>query len=181
MIVLIQVFNTADELPHALGAWTVATSIYSYQVRSLNEHAESATVPSSKFQWLQKPTVLHFCAFTHRPRTASPLLPAMAHMFRIQCRASDDLSLAIVNGEVILAKSDPRDDRQARPSSLLLRFCVTFTSFPCLGHARTDTPLNSDLTRSFKFAPLSACLAQGRTIQCRAQGRGRPSGVRARE
>ncbi|BAS83988.1 Os03g0325900 [Oryza sativa Japonica Group] len=48
----------------------------------------------------------------------------MEHAFRIQCRASDDLSLAIVNGEVILAKSDPRDDRQARPSSLLLRFCV---------------------------------------------------------
>ncbi|XP_066164553.1 ricin B-like lectin R40C1 [Oryza sativa Japonica Group] len=36
----------------------------------------------------------------------------MEHAFRIQCRASDDLSLAIVNGEVILAKSDPRDDRQ---------------------------------------------------------------------
>uniref|UniRef100_A0A0E0CZV7 Uncharacterized protein n=1 Tax=Oryza meridionalis TaxID=40149 RepID=A0A0E0CZV7_9ORYZ len=59
----------------------------------------------------------------------------MEHAFRIQCRASDDLSVAIVNGEVILAKSDPRDNRQARPSSLLLRFCVTFTSFPCLGHA----------------------------------------------
>uniref|UniRef100_A0A0D9VTJ2 Ricin B lectin domain-containing protein n=1 Tax=Leersia perrieri TaxID=77586 RepID=A0A0D9VTJ2_9ORYZ len=37
----------------------------------------------------------------------------MAHMFRIQCRASDELSLAIVNGEVILAKADPCDDRQA--------------------------------------------------------------------
>ncbi|KAF2939036.1 hypothetical protein DAI22_03g163101 [Oryza sativa Japonica Group] len=39
----------------------------------------------------------------------------MAHMFRIQCRASDVLRLTIVNGEVILGKSDPRDDRQARP------------------------------------------------------------------
>ncbi|XP_025879441.1 ricin B-like lectin R40C1 [Oryza sativa Japonica Group] len=36
----------------------------------------------------------------------------MAHMFRIQCRASDVLRLTIVNGEVILGKSDPRDDRQ---------------------------------------------------------------------
>ncbi|KAL5218783.1 hypothetical protein ABZP36_019467 [Zizania latifolia] len=40
----------------------------------------------------------------------------MAHALRIQCRASDEMSLAIVNGEVILANADPRDDRQARPN-----------------------------------------------------------------
>ncbi|KAF0909759.1 hypothetical protein E2562_000085 [Oryza meyeriana var. granulata] len=37
----------------------------------------------------------------------------MADTFRIQCRASDDLSLTLVNGGVILSKADPRDDRQA--------------------------------------------------------------------
>ncbi|KAL6660080.1 hypothetical protein ACP70R_002202 [Stipagrostis hirtigluma subsp. patula] len=36
----------------------------------------------------------------------------MACTYRIHCSASDELSLAIVNGDVVLAKSDPRDDRQ---------------------------------------------------------------------
>jgi hypothetical protein len=34
--------------------------------------------------------------------------------FRIYCGASHDLSLAIANGEVVLAKTDPCDDRRAR-------------------------------------------------------------------
>ncbi|KAF7074365.1 hypothetical protein CFC21_079237 [Triticum aestivum] len=36
----------------------------------------------------------------------------MAYTFRIHCRASDDLSLALVDGEVVLAAADPSDDRQ---------------------------------------------------------------------
>ncbi|CAM0873026.1 unnamed protein product [Alopecurus aequalis] len=36
----------------------------------------------------------------------------MAYKFRIHCRASNAYSLAIVNGEVILAKADQSDDRQ---------------------------------------------------------------------
>ncbi|XBI03997.1 hypothetical protein VPH35_132349 [Triticum aestivum] len=36
----------------------------------------------------------------------------MAYTFRIHCRASDDLTLALVDGEVILAAADPSDDRQ---------------------------------------------------------------------
>ncbi|XP_040377499.1 ricin B-like lectin R40G2 [Oryza brachyantha] len=36
----------------------------------------------------------------------------MANTIRIQCRASDELSLTLVNGEVILTRADPRDDRQ---------------------------------------------------------------------
>ncbi|KAM0849378.1 hypothetical protein ACQ4PT_053765 [Festuca glaucescens] len=35
----------------------------------------------------------------------------MAYTFRIHCRASDDYSLAIVDGDVILTKADPSDDR----------------------------------------------------------------------
>jgi hypothetical protein len=47
--------------------------------------------------------------------------------FRIYCGASHDLSLAIVNGEVVLAKADPCDDRQARGLASLfhrLRFSL---------------------------------------------------------
>ncbi|PNT77492.1 hypothetical protein BRADI_1g63671v3 [Brachypodium distachyon] len=36
----------------------------------------------------------------------------MAYTLRIRCRASDDHSLAIVDGEVILTNADPNDDRQ---------------------------------------------------------------------
>ncbi|XP_034570951.1 ricin B-like lectin R40C1 [Setaria viridis] len=36
----------------------------------------------------------------------------MASTFMIRCRASDDLSLAIVDGEAVLTKADARDDRQ---------------------------------------------------------------------
>ncbi|KAL6649855.1 hypothetical protein ACP70R_014079 [Stipagrostis hirtigluma subsp. patula] len=41
----------------------------------------------------------------------------MACTYRIHCSASDELSLAIVNGDVVLAKSDPRDDRQDEAGS----------------------------------------------------------------
>jgi hypothetical protein len=47
----------------------------------------------------------------------------MAYTFRIHCRASDDYSLAIVDGDVILTKSDPNDDHQARLRSI---FCFRF-------------------------------------------------------
>ncbi|RLN15925.1 uncharacterized protein C2845_PM02G27370 [Panicum miliaceum] len=36
----------------------------------------------------------------------------MASTFRIHCRASDDLGLAIVGGEPVLTKANGRDDRQ---------------------------------------------------------------------
>ncbi|PVH32764.1 hypothetical protein PAHAL_9G481400 [Panicum hallii] len=39
-------------------------------------------------------------------------MPAMASTFRIHCRASDDLGLAIVGGEPVLTKANGRDDRQ---------------------------------------------------------------------
>ncbi|KAM0849379.1 hypothetical protein ACQ4PT_053765 [Festuca glaucescens] len=42
----------------------------------------------------------------------------MAYTFRIHCRASDDYSLAIVDGDVILTKADPSDDRQFDPGYL---------------------------------------------------------------
>jgi hypothetical protein len=50
----------------------------------------------------------------------------MAYTFRIHCRTSDDYSLAIVDGEVILTKADQRDDRQAR-----LRSSVSSRPFLC--------------------------------------------------
>ncbi|KAF7111360.1 hypothetical protein CFC21_111383 [Triticum aestivum] len=37
----------------------------------------------------------------------------MAYTFRIHCRASDDHSLALIDGQVVLAAADPGDDRQA--------------------------------------------------------------------
>jgi hypothetical protein len=49
----------------------------------------------------------------------------MAYTFRIHCRASDDYSLAIVDGEVILTKAD-QDDSQAR-----LRSSVSSRPFLC--------------------------------------------------
>ncbi|EEE58979.1 hypothetical protein OsJ_10681 [Oryza sativa Japonica Group] len=81
----------------------------------------------------------------------------MAHMFRIQCRASDVLRLTIVNGEVILGKSDPRDDRQARP----LHF-PSASLFHRLRHAHHVLALCT--LRQYG-------LAQGRKIQRRHQGR----------
>ncbi|CAL4914192.1 unnamed protein product [Urochloa decumbens] len=36
----------------------------------------------------------------------------MASTFRIHCRASDDLSLAIIGGETVLTRADANDDRQ---------------------------------------------------------------------
>ncbi|KAE8813796.1 hypothetical protein D1007_08986 [Hordeum vulgare] len=36
----------------------------------------------------------------------------MAYTFRIHCRASDDLSLSLVDGQVVLAAADPSDERQ---------------------------------------------------------------------
>jgi hypothetical protein len=38
----------------------------------------------------------------------------MSTTFRIQCQANADLSLAIKNGVVILTKTNPGDDSQAR-------------------------------------------------------------------
>jgi len=46
----------------------------------------------------------------------------MAFTFRIRCRASEDLTLAVVRGKPILTKADGRDDRQvgSLPSPLFL-------------------------------------------------------------
>ncbi|TVU47223.1 hypothetical protein EJB05_06815, partial [Eragrostis curvula] len=43
----------------------------------------------------------------------------MAHTFRIYCSTSEDHSLAIVNGEVVLAKADLRDDLLRRLLTVL--------------------------------------------------------------
>jgi hypothetical protein len=71
----------------------------------------------------------------------------MAYTFRIHCRASDDYSLAIVDGDVILTKADPNDDRQARLRSIF-SFRFLFAS-PCF-------------QRSLVF---NAALAQGREVR----------------
>lgn len=49
---------------------------------------------------------------------------ATASTFMIHCREYDDLSLAIVDGEPVLAKVDSRDERQVpRLHLLLASFC----------------------------------------------------------
>jgi hypothetical protein len=47
----------------------------------------------------------------------------MAYTFMIRCRASDDLSLAIVDGEPVLTKADAGDQRQVQGvlSSVIFR------------------------------------------------------------
>lgn len=88
----------------------------------------------------------------------------MAYTLRIRCRASDDHSLAIVDGEVILTNADPNDDRQARNALLCL---VTRPFLTWLCHACVICFLCARPFCAFPFPPTTfdVALVQGREVR----------------
>jgi len=64
----------------------------------------------------------------HHERRQQYYFVAMAYTFRIHCRASDDHSLALIDGQVVLAAAGPGDDRQASLPSVVCFHASAFSS-----------------------------------------------------